>query len=154
MSNATYLSNHNFMIGQLIHEIYEWMHCNKLKLNPDKMECIWIASRHLHGTLVKPSLSIGEAIVQPSTGARNLGVFFDDQVNFKQHITCVVSVTFSWDSFERLGDLCHKMLCALFSNHLLLIDWTTVIHYSVACQRVTYVDSNLCRMLRRTSLVA
>ena len=66
-------------------EIYEWMRCNKLKLNPDKTECI--SSRHRHGTLVKPSLSIGEAIVQPWIGARNLGVFFDDQVNFRQHIS-------------------------------------------------------------------
>ena len=66
--------------------IYELKRFNKLKLNQDKTECIWIASRYRHGTFVKLSLSIDEAKVQLSTGTRNLGVFLMTMVNLTPHI--------------------------------------------------------------------
>ena len=36
---------------------------------------------------MKTSLTVGYGVVQPSSSARNLGVYFDDQFNMKQHIT-------------------------------------------------------------------
>ena len=34
-----------------------------------------------------PSLSVGAIVVKLTTGARNLGVLFDDRLNLKQHIS-------------------------------------------------------------------
>ena len=34
-----------------------------------------------------PSLSVGGIVVNPTTGARNLGVLFDDRLDLKQHIS-------------------------------------------------------------------
>ena len=36
-----------------------------------------------------PSLSVGGIVVKPASGARNLGVLFDDRLDLKQHISNV-----------------------------------------------------------------
>jgi len=67
------------------------MASNRLKLNCDKTEFIWIASRNKLETLQNslPLVNIGSEVISPVTGARNLGVFFDSNLNFKRHITNV-----------------------------------------------------------------
>ena len=67
------------------------MALNRLKLNCDKTEFIWITSRRkletLHSSL--PLVDIGSQVISTVTGARNLGVFFDSNLNFKRHISNV-----------------------------------------------------------------
>jgi len=59
-------------------EIEHWMASNRLKLNCDKTQFIWIAShnryRLLHDSV--PAVNIGSSSVSPVTGTRNLGVYF------------------------------------------------------------------------------
>ena len=45
------------------------------------------ASRNRDIALLKPSRTVGDVVVQPSSSARNLGVYLDDQLDTKQHIT-------------------------------------------------------------------
>jgi hypothetical protein len=71
-------------------EIYKWMSSNRLKLNCDKTEVMWIASRNMFRSIPSvPTVAIGDAVIQPNSGARNLGVFFDRRLDMKQHITNV-----------------------------------------------------------------
>ena len=78
-------------LSNCVAELDHWMASNRLKLNCDKTEFIWIASRNkletLHNSL--PLVNIGSEVISPVTGARNLGVFFDSNLNFKRHITNV-----------------------------------------------------------------
>jgi hypothetical protein len=78
-------------LSNCVAELECWMASNRLKLNCEKTEFIWMASRQklaiLHDSL--PPVNIGTQFITPVPGARNLGVFFDSNLNFKQHITNV-----------------------------------------------------------------
>ena len=74
----------------LFQNVYEWMHCKKLKPQPDETEYVWIVSGYVHVTVIKPSLSIGEAKVEPSIGAGNLGIIFLTRLTLNSTTTCAV----------------------------------------------------------------
>jgi len=73
-----------------IAELEDWMSANRLKLNCDKTEIVWVASRGRFRTMQTPSVSVGNTVISPSSGARNLGVFFDRHLDMRQYIinTC------------------------------------------------------------------
>jgi len=71
-------------------ELEAWMASNRLKLNCEKTEILWLRSRYqqLMPNSI-PIVSVGVSAVEPSDGARNLGVYFDINLNMKQHINNV-----------------------------------------------------------------
>ena len=66
------------------------MASNRLKLNCEKTEILWLRSRYqqLMPNSI-PTVSVGISAVEPANGARNLGVHFDINLNMKQHINNV-----------------------------------------------------------------
>ncbi len=73
-----------------INDIRTWMIRNKLKINDSKTKFLFIKSPHV--TLDSNSglqLSIGHTIIEPSTSCRNLGVMFDDEMNFECQIRSI-----------------------------------------------------------------
>jgi len=69
-------------------ELEHWMASNRLKLNCDKTDFVWIASRYRFSMLQNstPTVDLGTSVILPSSGARNLGVYFDRNLDMKQHI--------------------------------------------------------------------
>ncbi|XP_058024855.1 uncharacterized protein LOC131191095 [Ahaetulla prasina] len=69
-----------------------WMGTNRLRLNPSKMEWLWMpASRHSHFT---PLLTVrGESLV-PRESVRNLGVLLDARLSLEDHLTTVTRGAF------------------------------------------------------------
>ena len=73
-----------------VKDIGDWMLCNKLiKLNQDKTELLVISSRYRP----RPPLNhiqIGDDVISPSEHAWNLGVGFDQFLDFSEHVkmTC------------------------------------------------------------------
>ena len=53
-------------------ELTAWMRSNKLKLNCDKTECIWIATGQRWRTFSAPTVTVGGVSVSSSSGVRNL----------------------------------------------------------------------------------
>jgi len=73
-----------------INEVEQWMCSNRLKLNCNKTEVIWVASRYMLKTANSfPPVKIGSTIVQPADVVRNLGCHFDSQLNMRQHINTI-----------------------------------------------------------------
>ena len=70
-------------------ELTAWMRSNKLKLNCDKPECIWIATGQRWRSFSAPTVTVGGVSVSPSSGARNLGVYSDIQLSLKKDISNV-----------------------------------------------------------------
>ena len=74
-----------------------WMQCNRLKLNVDKAECVWVTTRQRQSTFTAPKLTFGETNILPTKGARNLGVFFWQQarseVAYFQHLSNMLMST-------------------------------------------------------------
>jgi hypothetical protein len=70
-----------------ITDIELWMKSNRLKLNCDKTELIWICSRNMHRSLTHlPSVKVDNTEITPVKCARNLGYYFDQQFDMRQHI--------------------------------------------------------------------
>mgnify|MGYP006323964645 FL=1 len=71
-----------------IMDLENWMTINRRKLNGDKTEFIWMVSKGRFRSLQNsvPSINVGNNVIATSTGARNLGVFFDRHLDMRQHI--------------------------------------------------------------------
>ena len=71
-----------------------FMFTNKIKHNPDKTEFILIGSRKNHKQLLPhfPINILGNQ-VSPAQSVRNLGVVFDSNFNFSNHVSQVIKTT-------------------------------------------------------------
>ena len=75
-------------IEQCVRDIDNWMVINKLKLNQDKSEVVFISLRYRPRPPLD-CLQIGNVTVVPSSSARNLVVIFDKCFNFEEHIKSI-----------------------------------------------------------------
>jgi hypothetical protein len=71
--------------------VQSWMANNKLKLNPDKTEFILIVTKHNRDQLspLFPT-NILESNLKPVGKVRYLGVIFDLDLSFSQHISSII----------------------------------------------------------------
>jgi len=77
-------------------DIRDWCSSRRLQLNALTTEQLWFISR---ANLRKLSfadltLSVGNDVIQPVTVVRDLGVYLDNELTMKQHISRVVSSCF------------------------------------------------------------
>ena len=76
-------------LERCVADINLWMTTNKLKLNNDKSEVIFLHSCFRH-SLSPPTISVGMENIRPSQQARNLGVIFDDTMSLSPHLNTIV----------------------------------------------------------------
>ena len=76
-----------FRLQQCLASVQHWMLANKLKLNPDKTEFLLIGHEQQRMKYLSsfpiPLLGVD---TKPARTARNLGVHFDQNFNFRNHI--------------------------------------------------------------------
>jgi len=70
-----------------IDEIRHWMELNYLKLNDSKTEFLILGSNTDLDRVSEKVLKIGTSEIQNSKSARNIGVFMDETLNLKTHIS-------------------------------------------------------------------
>ena len=77
-----------------ISDIQNFMFTNKLKLNPDKTEFILIFSKNNHKQLLRHfAINILGNQVSPAQSVKNLGVVFDSNFTFSDHVSQVIKST-------------------------------------------------------------
>ena len=88
------------------------MSANRLKLNPDKTELLWIGTRHILGTLTDggPRLVFDNEVIDASSSACLLGVTFTPDLCLEKHASIVNGGCFfpatpvaTCTTFTRLG---------------------------------------------------
>ena len=77
-----------------IAEVDRWMSSNRLKLNADKTEFIWLGTRQQLSKLSSQPLAVGGQDVVPVHSARNLGLILDDQLTMDAHARNIVRSCF------------------------------------------------------------
>ena len=78
-------------LNTCLHDVQEWMSLSKLKLNPEKTEFIVFGSKAQHQKISSHfPVSILGSLLHPVDSVRNLGVWFDADFSFSEHIkrTC------------------------------------------------------------------
>ena len=86
-------------IEESIQDIRAWMTANWLKLNDDKTEVLYIGSSRQLAKCNKKNIKIGDNNIRCSDTARNLGVIFDSELKFKDHVKKVCRTGFFHLSF-------------------------------------------------------
>ena len=66
-----------------------WMTQNKLKLNDDKTEVIFISSRFCLKPYALDKFAVDSTVIQPATAVRNIGVMFDDTMTMSEQVTSI-----------------------------------------------------------------
>ena len=78
------------LVQQCLQNVSDWMIASQLKLNPDKTEFILIGTKAQRDKFKKyfPTKLLDQDVA-PTDLARNLGIEFDKDFNFKKHISKV-----------------------------------------------------------------
>ena len=102
---------------------------NKLKINDSKTELIVCRSSQLRCDLSGLSVNVGESQITQSLKVRDLGVAFDQFLNFDDHITAIYRSTyFHIRNIGKIWNLLSYNACS------------TIIHALISC-RLAYCNS-------------
>jgi len=74
--------------------VADWMSANRLQLNSDKTECMWLTSPRSQHRLPTSGPLIGANVVSPSATVRDLGVFIDKDLTMKTYVQQTASRCF------------------------------------------------------------
>ena len=83
--------SHNIAhLEQTVSNVYNWMSSNFLSLKPSKTEFLVLGLPKQLEKLNQPTIHLPyDVILSPADSARNLGVIFDSNLNFSDHISDV-----------------------------------------------------------------
>ena len=145
-------------LQQCLGEIQAWMGSNKLKLNPDKTEFILFGSNVQRSELSKcfPVDILGNQLT-PSDKVRNLGVFFDKNFTFSEHVSSIRK-----SCFVHLRDLrwirrfLPKPVAIVLANALVSsrLDYCNSLFRSLSCNnlhRLQCIQNSLARIVTNTN---
>ena len=65
-------------LNSCISEIDKWMASNRLKLNQEKSDILWCATKRRLRFLDHSPLLLGGAVINPSAGVKDLGVLISN----------------------------------------------------------------------------
>ena len=83
------------LLQDTISEISSWMASNFLSFNPTKTEFLFIGLPAQFAKIHNPTLTISSnTTIQPVSSARNLGVIFDSNLSFSDHISYISKYCF------------------------------------------------------------
>jgi len=77
-----------------IADVDKWMSSNRLKLNADKTQFIWLGSAQMLARVERSSLLVGGVDVVPLDSVRDLGVTVDAQLTMRCHVENVARSCF------------------------------------------------------------
>ena len=141
-----------------LNDIQNFMFANKLKLNPDKIEFILIGSRKNHNQLLPhfPINILGNQ-VSPAQSVRNLGVVFDSNFTFSNHVSQVIKSTrVQARDLYRIRPLLDLNTSVLLANALVSsrLDYCNSLFLPLTdfeLRRLQLVQNSLCRVVTRSS---
>ena len=129
------------------------MSLSKLKLNPEKTEFIVFGSKAQHQKISSHfPVSILGSLLHPVDSVRNLGVWFDADFSFSEHIkrTCKACASFRCVTSVELESISLLKWQSLLQMPWLVVVWTIVTLCSEVCS--VSISTN-CKVFRTPFLV-
>ena len=115
-----------------IAELKDWMTVNKLQLNDEKTELIFVSSQRFVGHPSIPiSISVNNTLVSVSSSVRSLGVFLDQSLSFEKQISNICKTAYL--ELRRINSI----------RHLLTPDATKTLVCAFVLSRIDYCNSLL-----------
>jgi len=69
--------------------ICDWMASNRLKLNEEKTQVIWLGTRQQLAKITVDTVTLPHVTIQCSLTVRNLGVTLDGQLSMADHVAAI-----------------------------------------------------------------
>ncbi len=82
------------LLSSTLDEVYSWLISNRLSVNPTKTEYLLLGTPQQRAKLTSSSLTFHGQQLTPSTQVRNLGVVFDPDLSYQNHISKICSTSF------------------------------------------------------------
>jgi hypothetical protein len=82
-------------VARCVEIVAGWMRSNRLQLNADKTECLWVASSRRQHQLPTSPLLVDGSSVNPVRSVRNLGIHIDADLIMRTHVVRTVSRCFA-----------------------------------------------------------
>ena len=117
--SADTFSENILLLQNTISNISSWMASNFLSLNPAKTEFLLIGLPAQLSKIHNPPLTISSnTTMQPVSSARNLGIIFDSNLSFSDHISYISKSCFShiYDLRRIRDTLDHKTACTIATS--------------------------------------
>ena len=117
--SAITFSENILLLQNTISNISSWMASNFLSLNPAKTEFLLIGLPAQLSKIHNPTLTISSnTTIQPVSSARNLGIIFDSNLSFSDHISYISKSCFSHirDLRRIRNTLDHKTACTIATS--------------------------------------
>ena len=105
-----------------ISDVSNWMSSNRLKLNSDKTEFL-VFSSHFRPWPLLPPIVIGTDSISTSDSARNIGVTFDEYMNYEAQVSAICKA-----SFFHLGNM------SRVRKYLSTESTKTLVHAFITCK--------------------
>ena len=89
-----------------VHDVNEWMRASRLRLNPSKMQVMWLGSSQQLVHVDIRDILVLAASVPVVESARDLGVIIDNQLTLSAHVAalCRAGYYTSSDSYAQSFD--------------------------------------------------
>ena len=145
-------------LQQCVSTIKSWMTQNKLKLNGDKTEIIFIASKFFQNSISLTDFRVDDVVILPSASVRNIGVIFDNTMSMKDQITAICkSAYFHLHNINRIRnaityDCCEKLIHAFITSRLDCNNSTLYGLPEVQYKRLQRILNTSARILTKTQL--
>ena len=125
---------------------------NKLKINDSKTEFIVFRSPQLKCDLSGLSVNVGESMITQSSKVRDLGVTFDQFLNFDDHITAICRSThFHIRNIGKIRNLLSYNACSTIIHALIScrLDYCNFLLYNVP----THITDRLQRLQNQCACI-
>ena len=116
---------------ECINAISTWMSSNRLKLNGDKTQFIWMGSRQRLMKIQQTALFVQGAELSPLSSVRDLGFIMDSRLTMSDHVSSVVRSCFF--QLRQLRSVRHSLPVEARRS---------LIHCFISC-RIDYCNANL-----------
>ena len=125
---------------------------NKLKINDSKTEFIVFRSPQLKCDLSGLSVNVGESMITQSSKVRDLGVIFDQFLNFDDHITAICRSThFHIRNIGKIRNLLSYDACSTIIHALIICLLDYLFIFCTMFQKVKLIDYKDFRINVRVS---
>ena len=133
--------------------IHSWLTLNRLTVNPSKTEFLLIGTNQQCSKIISSSISFLGIPISPTTHARNLGVEFDSELSYSQHITHICrSSYYQIRQLRQIRSSLDMNSAKLLANALVSskLDYCNSLFYNLpktSINRLQHVQNSLARFV-------
>ena len=144
-------------LERCIHEVYQWMFCNKLKMNSSKTEFIVFGNKTNLASVGNVNIRVGGSDISNTLVVRNLGVMLDDEMLMKHQVTNICRN--SMGALRQIGKIrdvlddksVQTLVCQLVTSRLDYCNSLLAGIPAVQTNRLQYVQNTAARIVSRCS---